>query len=257
MKGTLVLPLAMQTRTIGLLSLAALAAGCGAPPEPGAEPKQQLEETVNVYARALQDRDHRALEGLLSREVRERLGRYEGGMNRFVEKQRAVMLKTFTMMDAVRMADRFLVSAVDPQGDTAAVSLSYAGQEIPRPFYFVREDGRWALNLAAPGFSRALPEGALPMNTYRVTTGPLSGGGPFRDIGCIQSNHTFFWRTVAGTNTSYPIGCQNVCGFFTGSQFNLSAAPTSRWEGSQFCDYNTWGTDVWVNGVSASCNDPC
>jgi hypothetical protein len=178
-------------------------------------------------------------------------------MNRFVEKQRAVMLKTFTAMDPVRMADRFVVIAVDLQGDTAAVSLSYAGQEIPRPFHFVREDGRWALNLAAPGFSRALPEGALPMNTYRVGTGSLGGGGPFRDIGCYQTNHSFFWRTVAGTNTSYPIGCENVCGFFTGGWFGLSAAPTATWDGSPYCDYNTWGTDVWVNGLSASCSDPC
>src|SRR4051794_11694783 len=186
----------MRIGTIGILA-ATLATACDAPPESASKPadplQQQLEEAVNVYARAVQSRDHGALKAMLSKEVLGRLGRFEGGMDRFVEKQRGAMLKTFTMMDSVKMADRFTVTGLNLQADTAAVTLTYAGQEVPRPFYFVKEDGRWALNVARPGFSQALPEGALPMNTYRVTTQSWGSNANFRDIGCVQSNGGWFF----------------------------------------------------------------
>jgi hypothetical protein len=166
------------------------------------------------------------------------------------------MVKTFPSMKPAGMDDHFVVTDVELQAETAAVKLSYGGQEIPRPFYFVHEDGRYALNVARPGFSQALPEGTRAMNTYRVSTGGTATWGG--QIGCFQSNHSWFWIDVSQPNKSYPIGCENVCGFWTGGWFGFGAlGGFANWEGSPYCDYNTFGTDVWVNGLNANCNDPC
>jgi hypothetical protein len=243
---------------IRMLALLAVAAGCDVAPEkPASAPvqssdsalKAELEAAVNAYGRALYDRKQDVLKTLLSREVLTRLQDYEGGVDRFVEKQRASMLKSFKSMNPSGMADRFTINSMDVQAETVAVNLSYGGQEIPRPFYFVKEGGRWTLNVARPGFSQKLPDGSLAASTYMITTNYQSG---FASVGCIRDDRMWNWVDLPNPNSNYYLSCRNMCGFWTGGYFTAS-----NWQFSHYCDYNTWGTDVWSDAGKTYCNDGC
>jgi hypothetical protein len=211
-------------------------------------------EHVNTYARALVERDAATLDRLLSSEVKERLGTYEGGVDRFMEKQRTTLLRAFPELERAGHGDSdgFEVTQVTAQEGVASVGLSYRGKPLERPFYFVQEGELYTLNVARPGFSRPLADGALPNDFYRITSN--SEAQP-QTIGCergqsVQVQPAYY----VGTYNNYDVSCPNVCGFWNGALFY-----GTYWQANadHYCDYNTWGTDVWVDWFGARCNDSC
>jgi hypothetical protein len=208
---------------------------------------------LNAYANALIERDSAALEEVLSSEVKSKLASYEGGVERFMEKQRTTLLKAFPALETEGAIGAFEVTKASAQEGVASATLSYQGTEIPRPFYFVAEGDRYKLNVAAPGFSKPLGKGALANDTYRVSS--QYGSDPSQVICSYGGTVNTTSPQYIGQLNNYYVSCPNVCGFWSGANFRSFGSP---WSGPPNCDYNTWGTDVWVwsNGF-AGCNDPC
>jgi hypothetical protein len=216
----------------------------------------QLREQLGRFARAVHQRDAATLEQILSSEVLARLETYPGGIDRFIEKDRAVLLDVFKTMDANLMQDRFTVSQLEVQGDVASVIPAYDGQSTEKRFYFVKEDGQYKVNVARPGFSRQLPEGSRPvMSTFRVNAlVPIQGG---EELGCPNDpTHRHFLEISEGLNW---ISCFDTCGFFDGTF--IFGKGISVKEGLK-CDWHWQGDDVFVDrgsdGVAfAVCRDKC
>jgi hypothetical protein len=247
----------MRTRnTLAMIALFA-AAGCGQrpaeiPADMGTSTEQfraEAEELVNRYALALYQGDTDTLASILSSEVTGRLATYPGGMPRFIEKQKKSMLTTFPTMAANGMGKGFQVKSVARQEGSVAVTLLRDGAELTRPFYFVLEGGSYKLNVGRPGFSKALPAGAAANDTYVVTNTNCSGPNCGSVIASCYSGGTV---TVPG-GTSKSVSCPNTCGFWSGAYFW-----GTNWVGTNYCDYNTWGTDVWYQPfMGMYCNDGC
>jgi hypothetical protein len=248
-----------------LLALASGAAGCSADSSGGSptirsdidtstqEFKELATLQLNAYANALIERDASALDAVLSSEVKSRLASYEGGIDRFMEKQRTTLLQAFPALETEGAIGAFEVTKVTAQEGVASATLSYQGTEVPRPFYFVTEGDSYKLNVAPPGFSSPLKNGALANDSYMVSA--QYGSDPSTVIctngGMVNTQPSQY----IGKNNDYYVSCPNFCGFWHGANFRSFGSP---WSGPPNCDYNTWGTDVWVwsNGF-AGCNDAC
>jgi hypothetical protein len=208
---------------------------------------------LNAYANALIERDAATLESLLSTEVKTRLASYEGGIGRFIEKQRTTLLQAFPALETEGAIGAFEVTKASAQEGVASATLSYQGTELPRPFYFVTEGDHYALNVARPGFSAPLADGAQANDGYVVSASYDSQ--PTTVICYHGSTVTTRPAQYIGTYSNVTMSCPNVCGFWHGANFWTSGG--ALWSGPPNCDYNTWGTDVWVDGWSAHCNDAC
>lgn len=209
------------------------------------------EQHVNAYARALIERDAATLDELLSSEVKARLAGYEGGSERFMDKQRRTLLQAFPELETAEPEDGFSVTKVAAQEGVVSVTFGYRDRELARPFYFVKEGERYTLNVARPGFSAPLAEGALPNDSYQISAD--SDAQP-ANIGCYRGQSVNVQPAYyIGSYNNYYVSCPNVCGFWHGANFGSSG----QWLGAPNCDYNTWGTDVWVGWFGAQCNDSC
>jgi hypothetical protein len=208
-------------------------------------------EQLNAYAHALIERDALTLDALLSSEVKKRLASYEGGVERFVEKQRTTLLQAFPELETAGAVGAFEVTKVAAQEGVASATLAYRGTELPRPFHFVREGDRYLLNVARPGFSSPLGQGALANDTYLISA---SYDSEPATITCSYGGQVNVRPAqYIGTYSKYYVSCPNYCGFWNGANFRSSG----QWQGAANCDYNTWGTDVWVGWAGAHCNDAC
>src|SRR5262245_12972480 len=128
-----------------LLSFTAIAAGCsaesgGAAPTIPSDIDTNSEEfkklaalDINAYAHALVERDATALNELLSSEVKSRLATYEGGIERFMEKQRTTLLQAFPQLETAGAIGAFEVTKASAQEGVASATLAYQGTELPRP----------------------------------------------------------------------------------------------------------------------------
>jgi hypothetical protein len=208
-------------------------------------------EQLNAYAHALIERDALTLDALLSSEVKKRLASYEGGVERFMEKQRTTLLQAFPELETAGAVGAFEVTKVAAQEGVASATLAYQGTELPRPFHFVREGDRYLLNVARPGFSSPLGKGALANDTYLISA---SYDSEPATITCSYGGQVNVSPAqYIGTYNKYYVSCPNACGFWSGANFRSSG----QWQGAANCDYNTWGTDVWVGWFGAHCNDAC
>jgi hypothetical protein len=247
----------LHSLLIACVSVGPLAAGCGEEPDriprgtdpAGEEFKAQAAQIVNRYARGLYDRDRDAVLGVLSSEVKERMKTYEGGLDRFMEKQRKMMVQTFTAMEGGGIGAGFQVTRVAAQEGAAEATLSRDGRALTRPFHFVLEETGWKLNVARPGFSKPLAEGAAAANNYMIDNQAGHGVNAWCEGGGGAYVPPYSQRTVS---------CPNRCGYwFSGAWFDGTG-----WVGqTHLCDYNTWGADV-INSRTfpywgMACHDPC
>jgi hypothetical protein len=103
--------------------------------------------------------------------------------------------------------------------------------------------------VARPGFSSPLAKGALPADSYQISAN--ADASP-QTIGCHQGQSVAIQPAYYyGQYNNYYVSCPNVCGFWHGALFFFGGPNGS------FCDYNTWGTDVWVDFWGPHCNDFC
>jgi hypothetical protein len=246
-----------MTRTIATACFVALVASCNSPDRiaPGDQvDHEEFESAINRYAGAISSGDERALEDLLSSEVLTRMGSFEGGMKRFISKQKLAMLRTLGMQRFEASKHRFEVSEIQRQGAVATMAVHLNGEPLGKRWAFVQENGRWTLNLANPGFSRGLPPEVGGNDWYLIEM-----RADTIDEGAVCCQFAVDGRYNCGPvkpGTTGYMSCLNMCGFFTGGLFSTEGTHL-RWRGSNHCDYNTWGSDVITTGAEASCNDPC
>jgi len=247
------------TNAIVLATVSVLAAACGGQPSGSGSDatsqdvealKAELQSNFNAYAQAVSDRDLDLLTTLTSTEIHERANSIGMGMAGFAEKMRNSMFSTLTSMsDQAPVGNQFTIENVQVEGNAVRVEVAHNGENIGKPFYFVKEEGAYKLNLQRPGFSQPQPEGAgASTDAYRVrnevndTLRVSCSGGAYANI-----------KPYADLK----IGCESKCGFFAGTRFYSPLGDNSQ---SVKCDYNTWGVDAYYNplkGIGVRCGDGC
>jgi len=211
----------------------------------------ELDAKFNDYAQALLDNDIETLNGTMSSEIRMRTADMGSNMRGFARKLRSSMLRQFPEIEeGSDILGRFTVEEVREEGDAIRVEVAFDGVELPKPFYFVLEDGEYRLNLLQPGFTNALPRGfGGATRSYLVhNNNPLN---PSSGVS-INCNGGILFVPPGGERS---ISCSNTCGWFQGSTFWAYSSATGA-----KCDYNTWGVDVFIDDNRSNgfyCNDKC
>lgn len=213
---------------------------------------QAVQVLVDEYVGSLVRHDVATLEKIVSSEIRARSTERRIDLPSFLEKQRAAMMRTFDLAEGEQPV--FEVTEVADEGEAVRVTLALRGDELKKPFYFVREDGGLKLNIAPPGFSKSAPDGTLfGRESYAVRNQNLYGNPPVT-ISCHREDGTAGYVTVApGERRS--VDCDDTCGWWAGSTFWAAYnGPVRR------CDWNFWGDDVYINWLAYGgwdCNDYC
>jgi len=230
-----------------------IAVGCGdnlQSSDPGNEQLvAELQTTFDIYTRGLLERDTQALDGLLSHEVKNRATQMGSDVGGFADKMKASLLKQFpTIADESSPLPEFKITSATVEGETVRALVEFQGEALAKPFFFVSEGGQYKLNIARVGFSNPLPAGtAASRDSYLITS--QNGGYGGDTMYCNAGN------VYVPVSSSRTVSCNSNCGWWTGTWFNRNLeGPTLN------CDYNTWGTDVWINLAYAygwSCNDSC
>jgi hypothetical protein len=252
-------------RTGIVLSMVLLLAACGEASETEGVPSEasrttedtqeelrlELESRFNAYVRALVDDDAQALDALLSDEVKARVFDKGGDMQAFRDKMHRSMEREFGESAIEQAEHSFGVVDVTSEGDAAQVTVSYQGTTLEKPFFFVLESDEYKLNLVRPGFSNPLPEGAAPArDTYKILNmWAYSSYGSGTTMVCDGG------EVFVRDGTTASVSCNNSCGWWHGSWFTTPYSGIIR-----YCDYNTWGNDVYINQLSYGgwdCNDYC
>ena len=145
---------------------------------------------------------------------------------------------------------------VVPVGDAVRVTLQFRGENLKKPIYFVREGGAFKLNIAPPGFWRALPEDALfATHSYSVHNVNIQPNEPFTLL-CFRGQNTPDGRVTVAPQKTGKVSCADNCGkWFSGTTFQAASGGTQK-----KCDWNWWGDDVVINLLDPDgwrCNDPC
>jgi hypothetical protein len=249
-------------RGLACLAVAASLPACGGAAVEGddgpgsdvasAEPRiEDFQRDMDELSRALVERDVGAFEGMVSSEVMERGAERGIDPPTLLEKQRGALMRTFDLEEGA-FPDLEVVD-VEEQGDAVRVTLALEGQDLEKPFYFVREHGEYLLNIAPPGFSKAAPEGALfGKSNYTISNvnHPTSEPGA---LSCYQGGNP----TIVPAGSTRKVSCGDACGFWAGSIF----ANAQAYDGPQkYCDWNAWGADVIINFLSFGgfyCADYC
>jgi hypothetical protein len=231
----------------------AVTLGCGdmdGPSPPEDEPLAAgLQARFNSYAQALLERDVSTLDRVLSTEIKARAAEMGSDLGGLADKLKASMLKQFgTMPPASMSGEQFTVASATVEAEAVRVMVAFQGRPLEKPFFFVREDGDYKLNVLRAGFSKPLPAGsAAARDTYLVTN---QNGGPYGQTMYCNGGSVHVLGDSSGT-----VSCNNNCGWWHGSGFSSGA-----YDAWLNCDYNTWGTDVWINLVYVGgwdCNDYC
>ncbi|MGZ8884585.1 MAG: hypothetical protein ACXW0U_06690 [Halobacteriota archaeon] len=243
--------------------VSALVIGCahtshGHPLEPssGAAPvavrAAEVQVQIDAFTQSIVERDASALSEVVSSEVLARTAERGIDLPTFLEKQRMAIARTFSLADGERPV--FEVAEVLSQGDAVRVTLRFRGEEIEKPFYFVREGGALKLNFGPPGFSKAVPEGALfGKEKYTVKNVNIYGNPSFA-LSCYQGNNVPAATVIVPAASTKKIRCEDDCGFWAGSKF-WADPDNPRW-----CDWNWWGADAIINLLAPGgwrCNDYC
>jgi len=213
----------------------------------------ELEGKLNSYAQAVLDSDVDVLNGLMSTEVLGQLDAKGMDMGAFATKMSNSLLNTFDTMTSSSDLGWFSVESVRIEGNAVQIEVSRQGEALGKPFYFVEEQGEYKLNLLRPGFTQPLPEGAARSGQlYKVR----NSGSYNVEAYCTTGEYEYLAPGQEGR-----MQCVDKCGaFFSGGRFfgNVSTPQ----ETVAYCDYNTWGVDVFYR-LNASglwypdCNDDC
>jgi hypothetical protein len=243
-----IIALSFSTVAVGCASVAPVESATESPPV--GQSNAELEAQVTVFTKAVFERDPVALSAVVSSEIHARL--VERGMDlaAFIEKQRSAIASTFELADGERPA--FEVAGVVPEGDAVRVTLRFRGEDLKKPFYFVREAGALKINIAPPGFAKAAPDGALfGRSSYQVHNANIYPNPP-RTMKCYNGT-TDASVTVASQGTQR-VTCTDNCGWWSGTAFRLGDGRVKK------CDWNSWGDDVVINLLDPDgwhCNDSC
>ena len=110
------------------------------------------------------------------------------------------------------------------------------GTPLPKPFYFIQEDGGYKLNIMQPDI------GVSSSSSYRVRNGD-SEPREFRCEGIDLTN--------VAPQQEVRAYCVDTCPGGSGTRFY---APDGA---SADCDYNSWGLDMTITNGYPKCNDFC
>lgn len=245
-----------STYAIVMALFSAFAVGCAAPSEgPSeetaptsaavAESKSELQLQIDAFTNAVFTHDVTALSGIVSGEIHARGTQRGMTIETFLDRQKKAIVSTFELKEGE--IPQFEVAEAIPDGDGTRVTLRFRGEDLKKPFYFVREDGALKLNIAPPGFSRLQPQGALfGRSNYQVHNVNIRG------------NANTFISCDGATLSSAPqstksMSCVDHCGWWSGTAFQVG-------ERVKYCDWNSWGDDVIINLLDSGgfhCNDGC
>jgi hypothetical protein len=246
------------------LFVSVLAVAPAAPPDdPGpfssqvtwSEPlRAEVQRQVDTLARSINENDVSGLSDVLSSEVFARIDD-ELDLQAFLAEHRAAIARTFSLGEGERVT--FEVVEALPQGDAVRVTLRFRGEDLRKPFYFVRENGTLLMNFGPPGFSKVPPKGVLfGRNSYQVKNVNIVPN-PTITMSCYQGSGRPDSTVMVAPGSTKTLGCQDSCGrWWSGSSFRVagSEGPTKK------CDWNWWGVDVIINLLDAGgfhCNDNC
>jgi hypothetical protein len=139
-----------------------------APAAPSVAPSD-LQPQVDALARSIATHDVAAFDGLASKELAARVEERGAGSAAFLEKLGASLRVTFALGEGEVPA--FEVADAVAEGEAVKVTLRLHGEELKKPFYFVREDGALKLNLAPRASTNRRPRGrSSARTTTRSTT---------------------------------------------------------------------------------------
>ncbi len=246
-----------------LLSAIVVLAACSAAPESEetqtrSETDQQLRTEIqtrfNAYIRALVDDDTQALDAVVSEEIKQRATEMGSDLQGFRDKMFRSLEREFGAVTESPAEPLFTVTDVQVDGNSAEVYVERQGTMLPKPFYFVLEDGEYRLNLLPPGFSKPLPEGAgaaRQYDNYLIQNEYVYQFGVGMMMLCNWGGDAFFVQS--GSSVTHP--CSNNCGWWHGATFRRQYGEIER-----ICDYNTFGVDVRIGPFyydGWDCNDYC
>jgi hypothetical protein len=233
---------------------AAQEAPVGAVPD-GVDAKA-IQDTFDTFTRAILDGDENAFAGVVSEEVLARSANRGIKISKLLRKQRKAIALTFGLAEGVR--PRFEVDEILVQGDVARVTVRFRGEELKKPFYFVREGDGFKLNILPPGFSQAPPPEALfGSSNYQVHNKDIYGNQAFT-LRCYRGSGVADGVLTVPANSIRSISCKDACGWFSGSIFQ----DYYGYNPARKCDWNWWGDDVIIDHLYGGysgwyCNDNC
>jgi hypothetical protein len=229
---------------VGLICAVLTASGALAEPVSDPELQAHLELKVNAYANTLRGGNGEALKALLSSEMLERIHTRGGGRD-FHENLRAFVAREQgkLMRELGRARATLSIQGMDVSADGMAVEVWLSANErsLPKPFFFVYENGEYKLNIVSPRSSgdatlRSMSSYSVKNDDAEMRTFSCSNGGP--------------WN-IAAKPGSLMVYCEDSCSsWFDGTRFSMSTGITD-------CDYNSWGVDMTIKGGKPVCSDPC
>jgi len=200
---------------------------------------------ADAFTKAVFAHDVATLSGIVSSEIHAR-GEQRGiKIESFLERQQKAIVSTFDLKEGEVPA--FEVAEAVAEGDATRVTLRFRGEDLKKPFYFVREGGALKLNIAPPGFAKAKPQGALfGRSNYRVDNVNIYGNAS-TSISCDGAS------LLSAPKSTRSMTCVDHCGWWSGTSFQVG-------ERVKYCDWNSWGNDVVINLLDSGgfhCNDGC
>ena len=238
----------LSTVAVGCAAQSEGAAEETAPPPaaPVAQDKSELQLQIDAFTKAVFAHDVTALSGIVSSEIHARGAQRGMTIESFLERQRKAIVSTFALKEGE--IPQFEVAEALPEGDATRVTLRLRGEELKKPFYFVREDGALKLNIAPPGFAKAQPQGALfGKSNYQVHNVNIRGNANAQ-ISCDGAN------LIISPQSTKSMTCVDHCGWWSGTAFQMG------YGNPKYCDWNSWGDDVIINLLDVGgfhCNDGC
>lgn len=202
----------------------------------------ELRQALGSYAQALQSNDAATVEKLLSAERRARIDEREQGadsasnLQSFVSRERRKLTRSVGTLKAPRESFTVTSAEVLADGSVAAIEVAVNGQQLPKPFYFVQEDGAYKLNIRQPDI------GIASSSRYRVKNGDAVPRA-FRCDGMADL------LSVASQQEVRPL-CEDTCDG-DGTRFYAPDGAAAD------CDYNSWGLDMTIVNGYPVCSDVC
>lgn len=205
---------------------------------------------LQAYVDAILHRDAHPVRALLSQEVLARLAvRVPGAdldakLERFVEHEQRKLVRELDLAagpegDTTACAVTLRATRSLNGGQVVVANLTLNGQDVPKPFYLVREASGLRINVRPPSTSTD----ADSTSNYRVK----NADGVSRDFYCDMG---FSYSIAPRADRSFK--CTDTCelGPFLGTYFEIAGDVVG-------CDYNTWGVDMTIRHGFPDCNDPC
>lgn len=205
--------------------------------------RDELRDLLISYTNALQSGDAVEVENLLSAELQSRIDErgqsadFTSKLNEFVRRERRKLSRSIGVPGGSRESMTVTSAQMLADGSIAAIWVAVEGRALPKPFYFVYEDGGYKLNVSQPD------TGFVIQSSYLVANGDYET----RSFYCSRSS----WFDIAPWPATMSVSCHDSCsGFWDGTRFTTHV-------GSADCDWNAWGTDMTIVNGNPVCNDRC